>query len=67
MKLSKLINSSARYQNSSNMIFLRAGRLYFNHDAFSCETVLLIILLIENKNKFYLHNLRIYLHRINFI
>ena len=34
-KLSKLINSSARYQNSSDMRFLQAGRLYFNHDVFT--------------------------------
>ena len=36
LKLSKLITLSACYQNSRNMRFLRADRLYFNIDVFSC-------------------------------
>ena len=47
LKLSELINSSARYQNPRDMRFLRAGRLYFNNDVSSCA------ILIEKK-KFYL-------------
>ena len=34
LETSKLINSSARYQNSSDMRFLRADRLYFDNDFF---------------------------------
>ena len=39
LKLSKLITSSAHYQNPPNMRFLRADRLYFNNDVFSCAMV----------------------------
>ena len=42
LKLSKLITSSARYQNLRNMRFLRADRLYFNNDVFSCAMVHLV-------------------------
>ena len=49
LKLSELINSSARYQNPRDMRFLRAGRLYFNNDDVSFCAIL-----NEKKNKFYL-------------
>ena len=52
LKPSKLINSSARYQNSSDMRFLQAGRLYFNHDVFSCAMVLLIMFLWKTRINF---------------
>ena len=42
LKLSKLITSSARYQNPRNMRFLRADRLYFNNDVFSFAMVHLV-------------------------
>ena len=42
LKLSKLVTSSARYQNPCNMIFHRADRLYFDHDVFSCAVVHLV-------------------------
>ena len=42
LKLSKLITSSARHQNPRNMRFLRADRLYFNNDVFSCAMVHLV-------------------------
>ena len=48
-KLSKLINSSARYQNWRDMRFLGAGRLYVNQDVFSCAMVLLIIFLSKTR------------------
>ena len=38
LKLSKLITSSARYQNPCNMRFLQADR-YFHNDVFSCAMV----------------------------
>ena len=63
--LSKLINSSARYQNSSDMRFLLAGRLYFNHDVFSRAMVLLIIFLSKTRiNSIYVN---ILFTLINFI
>ena len=52
LKLSKLINSSARYQNSNDMRFLWGGRLYFNHEAFSCAMVLLITFLSKTRINF---------------
>ena len=52
LKLLKLINASARYQNSSDTRFLRAGQLYFNHDVFSCAMVLLIIFLSKIRINF---------------
>ena len=52
LKLSKLINSSTHYQNSSDMRFLRAGRLYFIHDVFSCVQGLLIIYLSKTTINF---------------
>ena len=51
LKLSELINSSARYQYPRDMRFLRVGRLYFNSDVSSCA------ILIRKKNKFYLLNI----------
>ena len=51
LKLSKLITSSARYQNPRNMRFLRADRLYFNNDVLSCELVHLVHLDDENLSK----------------
>ena len=52
LKLSKLINLSDRYQNSSDMKFLQAGRSYFNYDFLSCAMVLLIIFLSETRINF---------------
>ena len=51
LKLSKLINSSARYQNQRNMRFLRGDRLYFHNDVFSCAMVHLVHLDDENLSK----------------
>ena len=51
LKLSKLITSSARYQNPRNMRFLRADRLYFNNDVFSCAMVHLVHLDDETLSK----------------
>ena len=42
LKLSKLIASSARFQNPRNMRFFGADRLYFNNDVFSCAMVHLV-------------------------
>ena len=42
LNLSKLITLRAFYQNPRNMRFLRAERLYFNNDVFSCEMVHLV-------------------------
>ena len=72
LTLSKLINLSARYQNSSDMRFFRAGRLYFNHDVFSFAMVLLIILLSKTRINFIYVNIiclrnRIYVSRANVI
>ena len=50
-KLSQLITSSARYQNPRNMRFLRADRLYFNNDVFSCAMVHLVHLDDETLSK----------------
>ena len=52
LKLSKLINLSVCYQNSSDMRFLQANRLYFNLDAFSCTMVLLTIFLSKTRITF---------------
>ena len=51
LKLSKLITSSARHQNPRNMRFLRADRLYFNNDVFSCAIVHLVHLDDETLSK----------------
>ena len=51
LKLSKL-NSSAPYETSSDIRFLQVGRLYFNHDVFSCAIVLLIISLSKTRTNF---------------
>ena len=51
LKLSKLITSSARYQNLRNMRFLRAYRLYFNNDVFSCAMLHLVHLDDETLSK----------------
>ena len=52
LKLSKLIiTSSDRYQNPRNMRFLRADRLYFNNDVFSCAMVHLVHLDDETLSK----------------
>ena len=48
----KEINSIACYENSSDMRFLRADRLCFNHDLFSCAMVLLIIFLLKTRANF---------------
>ena len=42
LKLSKLVISSARYQNPRNMRFLWADQLYFKDDVFSCAMVQLL-------------------------
>ena len=39
LKLSKLITLRVFYQNPRNMRFLRAERLYFDNDVFSCAMV----------------------------
>ena len=52
LKLSKLINSKPLYRNASDIRFLQAGRLYFNHDVFSCAMVLLIISLSKTRINF---------------
>ena len=51
LKPSKLITSSARHQNPRNMRFLRADRLYFNNDVFSCAIVHLVHLDDETLSK----------------
>ena len=51
LKLSKPITSSARHQNPRNMRFLRADRLYFNDDVFSCVMVHLVHLEDETLSK----------------
>ena len=51
LKLSKLITFSAHYQNPPNMRFLRADRLYFNNDVFSCAMVHLVHLDDETLSK----------------
>ena len=51
LKLSKLITSSNRHQNPRNMRFLRADRLYFNNDVFSCAIVHLVHLDDETLSK----------------
>ena len=43
---------SAHYQNSSDMTFIQADRLYFNHNVFSCAMVLLIIFLSKTRINF---------------
>ena len=48
LKLSKLITSSAHYQNAPNM---KADRLYFNNDVFSCVMVHLVHLDDETLSK----------------
>ena len=47
LKLSKLITSSARHENPRNIRFLRADRLFFNNDVFSCAMVHLVHLVDE--------------------
>ena len=51
LKLSKLITLRVFYQNPRNMRFLRAERLYFNNDVFSCEMVHLVHLGDETLSK----------------
>ena len=51
LKLSNFITSSPRYQNPRNMRFLRADRLYFNNDVFSCAMVHLVHLDDETLSK----------------
>ena len=46
MKLSKLITSSDHYQNARNM---KADRLYFNNDVFSCVMVHLVHLHLDDE------------------
>ena len=58
LKLSKLINSNAGYQNPRGMRFLRAGQLYFNNGVFSCAMVLLIIFLSKTRINFICGNTR---------
>ena len=48
LKLSKLITSSDHYQNARNM---KADRLYFNNDVFSCVMVHLVHLDDETLSK----------------
>ena len=62
LKLLKLINSRARYQNSS---FFWVGWLYFQHDVYSCAMVLLIIPLSKTRIKVTYVNIR-YVYVIEF-
>ena len=48
------LETSAHYQNSSDMRIFRAGQLYFNHDVFFCAMGAVNYILIEKKKKFYL-------------
>ena len=57
---SKAWNSSARYQNSSDVNFFRAGRLYFNPDVFSCAMALLIIFVSKTKVNFIYVNITMF-------
>ena len=58
-------NLSVRYQNPRDMRFLRAGRLYFNNDVFSCAMVLLIIFLSKTRINFNYVNIT-YVHVTEF-
>ena len=51
LNLSKVITSSARYQNPRNMRFLRVDQLYFSIDDFSCVMVHLVHLEDETLSK----------------
>ena len=51
LKLSKLITSSTRYQSLRNMRFLRANRLNFDIDVFSCAMTHLVHLYDETLSK----------------
>ena len=64
MKLSKLITSSARYQNPRDMRFLRADRLYFNDDVFSCAVVHLVYLDDETLSRKGISSITLILHMI---
>ena len=45
------LHKCARHQNPRNMRFLRADRLYFNNDVFSCAMVHLVHLDDETLSK----------------